>query len=115
MYCNNCGAEIDDNAVVCPKCGVATGVETAVETAATEPQKKNGLAIAGFVLAFFVPLVGLILSIIGKKKSAELDGAGAKLAIAGIVISCVAIVAVIAIGVVIGVIVGFGVSKIFGA
>ena len=22
MYCKNCGAEIDDNAVVCVKCGV---------------------------------------------------------------------------------------------
>ena len=84
MYCNNCGAEIDDNAVVCPNCGVATG-----KTTVAEPKKKNGLAIAGFVLAFFVPIVGLILSIIGKKKSAELDGAGAKLATAGIVISAI--------------------------
>ena len=22
MYCKNCGAEIDDNAVICVKCGV---------------------------------------------------------------------------------------------
>ncbi|TDW96451.1 zinc-ribbon domain and TM2 domain-containing protein [Dinghuibacter silviterrae] len=25
MYCSNCGAQIDDNAVVCVKCGVLTG------------------------------------------------------------------------------------------
>ncbi len=25
MYCRNCGKEIDDNAVVCVYCGVATG------------------------------------------------------------------------------------------
>ena len=25
MYCSNCGAEIDDKAVVCVKCGVLTG------------------------------------------------------------------------------------------
>lgn len=51
--------------------------------------KKNGLAIAGFVLSFFGPLalIGLILSILGKKKSKELDGSGAKLALAGIIIS----------------------------
>ena len=24
MYCSNCGAQIDDKAVICPKCGVAT-------------------------------------------------------------------------------------------
>jgi peptidoglycan/LPS O-acetylase OafA/YrhL len=24
MFCTNCGAQIDDKAVVCPKCGVAT-------------------------------------------------------------------------------------------
>lgn len=24
MFCSNCGSQIDDKAVVCPKCGVAT-------------------------------------------------------------------------------------------
>lgn len=24
MYCKNCGNEIDDKAVICPNCGVAT-------------------------------------------------------------------------------------------
>jgi TM2 domain/zinc-ribbon domain len=24
MYCSNCGAQIDDRAVICPKCGVPT-------------------------------------------------------------------------------------------
>lgn len=24
MYCKNCGQQIDNNAVVCPHCGVAT-------------------------------------------------------------------------------------------
>ena len=26
MYCRKCGAEIDDEAIICPKCGCATGV-----------------------------------------------------------------------------------------
>ncbi|MBP5242456.1 MAG: TM2 domain-containing protein [Clostridia bacterium] len=26
MYCRNCGQQIDDNAVFCPNCGQATGV-----------------------------------------------------------------------------------------
>ena len=24
MYCSNCGSQLDDKAIVCPKCGVAT-------------------------------------------------------------------------------------------
>ena len=30
MYCQNCGQKIDDNAVVCVHCGVATGKPAAV-------------------------------------------------------------------------------------
>lgn len=53
-----------------------------------QEQKTNGMAVAGLVLAFFIPLVGLILSIIGLRNSK--DGRGGKgLAIAGIVISIV--------------------------
>lgn len=29
MFCKNCGAQMDDNAVVCVRCGVARGVGTA--------------------------------------------------------------------------------------
>lgn len=49
----------------------------------------NGMAIAGFVCAFLVPLLGLIFSIIGLNKSKTLGGKGKGLAIAGIVISIV--------------------------
>lgn len=55
MFCKNCGAEIDDNAVVCPKCGVAVKNVTAVNDAPSA-----GLA----VLCFFIPIIGLILYLI---------------------------------------------------
>lgn len=29
MFCKNCGAEISEQAYVCPKCGVKTGVQLA--------------------------------------------------------------------------------------
>ena len=29
MFCKNCGAQMDDNAVVCVRCGAARGVGTA--------------------------------------------------------------------------------------
>lgn len=47
----------------------------------------NGFAITGFVLAFLLPLIGLILSIIGLIKAKNYAGKGKGLAIAGIVIA----------------------------
>ncbi len=55
------------------------------------PKKTNGLAIAGFVLSFPLPLIGFILSIIGLVKAKNYGGNGQGLAIAGIVISIILI------------------------
>ena len=87
MFCKNCGKEINDNAVVCPFCGVATGKGPVSGSGS----KTNGMAIAGFVLAFFFSLLGLIFSVIGLRKSDEC-GSGRGLAIAGIVLSIVGMV-----------------------
>ena len=50
------------------------------------------MAVAGFILSFFVPLLGLIFSIVGVVKSRNLNGAGKGLAIAGIIISAIVMV-----------------------
>lgn len=50
-----------------------------------QKSKSNGLAISGLIVGIFIPLVGLILSIIGLSKSKENGGKG--LAIAGIIVS----------------------------
>ena len=58
MYCSNCGKEIDDKAVVCPQCGVATG------------KKVNNVdesSVGWGVLGFFFPLIGLILFLVWKR------------------------------------------------
>ncbi len=81
MYCKNCGQEISDNAYVCPNCGV--------RTSNTAEKKTNTLAIVGFVLAFLIPIAGLICSIIARKQVAERDEGGAGLALAGLIISIV--------------------------
>lgn len=62
------------------------------------PQKKgeNGMAIAGLVLAFFFPLVGLILSCLGLKQSKTMDDEGKGISIAGIVISSIGLVVYLA-------------------
>ena len=89
MFCKNCGSQIDDNAVVCPHCGVATQ-----NLNATTQKSSNGFAVAGFVLSFFFAVLGLIFSIIGLNK-AKTTGSGKGLSIAGLVISLVWIVLVI--------------------
>lgn len=56
MYCKNCGAEIDDNAVICVKCGVpVSGNKRNVNQ--SDEGASGGLAL----VCFFFPLIGLIL------------------------------------------------------
>ena len=90
MFCKNCGQELNDNAVICPHCGVATD-NYAKSTAVTE--QKNTMALIGFILSFFVALAGLIVSIIAYKnaKKPEFNGDGKSFALAGIIISAVSL------------------------
>ncbi len=88
MFCNNCGREIDDKAVVCPNCGVVANKQAL----APESTKSNTLAIVGFICSFLIPIVGLICSIIGYKKAHEYNDNGKSLALAGIIISSVIII-----------------------
>lgn len=80
MFCKNCGREVDDNAIICPACGVLVG---------EIKKEKNVLALIGFILSFFVPLAGLICSIIARKKCREEHMDGESLALAGIIISAI--------------------------
>ena len=91
MYCKKCGKVIDDNAVVCPYCGCATGK--------VAEKKINSFGIAGFVVSLvsiwvsyycIVPFIGLILSAIGLRNREECKVNG--LAIAGLVISIITLV-----------------------
>ncbi len=77
-YCIRCGSTILDEAVICPYCGCAQGTQKREET--------NGMAIAGFVCSFLIPLLGLIFGGIGLK-TANKTGNGRGLSIAAIVIS----------------------------
>lgn len=82
MYCKNCGKEISDQAIVCPHCGIQTAE-------LRKENQSNTLALIGFIMAFIVPIAGLICSIMGYKNAPERDGSGKGLATAGIVISAV--------------------------
>lgn len=58
-------------------------------TGSSVKDESNGMAIAGFVCSFFIPLLGVIFSIIGLNKSESLNGKGHGLAVSGIVISII--------------------------
>ena len=55
MFCNKCGKEIADDAVVCIHCGRSVG-NKAVEVASDEDKVSVGLCI----LAVLIPLFGII-------------------------------------------------------
>ena len=88
MYCKNCGAEIDDQAVVCPKCGVS--------------QKQEVVDNGGFgwgLLGCCIPLAGLILFLVWKDtkpNSAKAAGIGA---LVSVIIAVVYYIVVIGAGV----------------
>lgn len=100
MFCKNCGKEINDNAVVCPYCGVQVR-QLNGETAEGQEKHINGLGIAAFVVSILslwlglyyvvASLVALGLSIaafVMRKKYNSCNG----LAIAALVISIVSTV-----------------------
>ena len=60
MYCKTCGEVINDEAVICPKCGCETGKKSHTE--------KDGEGIGFFILGFLFPLIGLILYLVWKNE-----------------------------------------------
>ena len=69
-YCQKCGKELVDEAVVCPGCGCSVN-DVAVQAnnvAPLEQEENPGLQRAAVICAFLVPIVGLICGIIGAIK-----------------------------------------------
>lgn len=113
MFCRKCGKEVDDEAVVCPHCGVPTinyygwgrgeactaRPQAAQPVCATPPAaeiKPNNIGIAAFILSLLsiwlgellcLPAIaGLVLSIIAMKKRKNCNKYNG-FAVAGFVIS----------------------------
>ena len=83
-YCKNCGAQIDDQAVVCTSCGTAQNTAPAVVD-------KGGFGWG--VLGCCIPIVGLILFLVWKDtkpKTAKAAGIGALVSTIAIVVFYIA-------------------------
>ena len=57
MYCRTCGKEINDNAVICPHCGCATG------NAPNVPFEQRNKKTTGILLGLFLGIIGLIIGV----------------------------------------------------
>ena len=77
-FCKNCGAQIDDKAVVCPSCGVA-------QQPAVEDTGGFGWSLLGFCL----PIVGLILFLVWKDTKPLTSKAAGKGALVGVILGVV--------------------------
>lgn len=85
MYCRHCGEEINDNAVICPKCGCSTNsIKTGIEN--------DSSSIGYAFLGFFIPIVGLILYLLWKNSSPLRAKSAGQGALISVIISAILIV-----------------------
>ena len=102
-YCKHCGAEINDGAAFCPKCGQAQS-ETAPQQQTPPnwqqppqtPAPVGSGSIGWGVLGFCIPVVGLILFLVWKDqkpKTAKVAGIGALIGVAVIIIYYIIVIA----------------------
>ena len=83
MYCKNCGKEIDEQAVVCPYCGVAQQNMQQNFNNNNVNVVDNG-GIGWGLLGCCIPIVGLILFLVWKDtkpKTSKAAGIGALVAV----------------------------------
>ena len=80
MYCNKCGELINDEAVICPKCGCSTG-----KAVKSEDASSWGYALLGFL----VPIAGLIMYLMWKTEYPLRAKSAGKGALISVIISVV--------------------------
>ncbi|MBE7082078.1 MAG: zinc-ribbon domain-containing protein [Clostridiales bacterium] len=108
-FCNKCGNQLHDEAIICPACGNAINQDTTINTSIEKPRKFSVCAILGFVFAllagvlcltnsifeyslyigFVFSIIGLVFSSIGIGKTGKKRGKGLAFAIVGLVISII--------------------------
>ena len=68
-FCQKCGKQLMDEAVICPGCGCAVGNNQSVNTTKVSTAgETSGIATGALVCSFLIPIVGLLLGIVGACK-----------------------------------------------
>ena len=97
MFCPNCGKNISDETVYCPYCGRL--IPTSSETSENEDKPhKEKVSIPLCVLSFFIPASGMTIWFLKRKEEP-------RKAKACLIVSIVAMVIWLALGIVLGIIV----------
>ncbi len=87
MYCKYCGQPLDERAMICPHCGVAT------DNASLKMTEEDDRPSGGFaVLSFFVPLVGLILYLVWHDNYPKKARSCGKGALIGVIVGAIQVV-----------------------
>jgi predicted RNA-binding Zn-ribbon protein involved in translation (DUF1610 family) len=72
-YCSTCGAQIREEAVVCPKCGCATERGKSQTSASTV---SDGIVMASYLVGFLFPILGFVMAIYLMVKNRPGSGIG---------------------------------------
>lgn len=111
MFCKNCGKEINDQAVICPYCGVADDKSKLNQM--SDQTKKYDYPSAGYaILCFFFPIVGLILYLVWKDEYPQRAKSCGKGALISVIVGAVCAVLYVIL-VIILITVGIGMSGLF--
>lgn len=79
-FCSHCGQQVDDNAVVCVKCGCA--IESS--NVQTKNAKRENIYLA--VLGFILPIIGLIVYIANASSCPQKARSAGRGALMGLVV-----------------------------
>ncbi len=85
-FCKNCGSQINDGTMICPKCGASQNSGANYNYSGGMPPR-NSYDSGGFgwgLLGFFIPLAGLILFLVwkdDKPATAKAAGLGALISV----------------------------------
>jgi hypothetical protein len=91
MYCQTCAAQLVADARFCENCGAALGApQPYAPPVYRQPVKPtNNLALLGLILAFVMPVAGLIVSIVARRQCIERGEDGEKMAKIGIIVGVI--------------------------
>lgn len=83
-FCSNCGREIADKAVVCPRCGVAVP---------KSPSDSDSPSFGFAFLSFLIPIVGIILWALWRDTTPLRARSALRGTIVGVIIGAVLVIA----------------------